>query len=206
MRATLNSAPSMRRARWRSPATCSTPRHARFRRSDNDWERAFVAALELMLQCKGRVVVSGIGKSGHVARKLAATLASTGTPAFFVHPAEAGHGDLGMITRGRRRRHAVEFRRDRRADAADAAPEASGRCVDRADRQRALLARAIGRRASGCGRRCRSVSARTRADGEHDGGAWRSAMRWRSRFSTRADSPSRISRARTRAARSDDGC
>ena len=59
---------------------------------------AFVAAIELMLQCRGRVVVSGIGKSGHVARKLAATLASTGTPAFFVHPAEAGHGDLGMIT------------------------------------------------------------------------------------------------------------
>lgn len=58
----------------------------------------FVAAVELMLQCGGRVVVSGIGKSGHVARKLAATLASTGTPAFFVHPAEAGHGDLGMIT------------------------------------------------------------------------------------------------------------
>ena len=58
----------------------------------------FVEALELMLRCRGRVVVSGIGKSGHVARKLAATLASTGTPAFFVHPAEAGHGDLGMIT------------------------------------------------------------------------------------------------------------
>jgi arabinose-5-phosphate isomerase len=58
----------------------------------------FVAAVELMLRCNGRVVVSGIGKSGHVARKLAATLASTGTPAFFVHPAEAGHGDLGMIT------------------------------------------------------------------------------------------------------------
>jgi len=52
----------------------------------------------VMLSCRGRVVVSGIGKSGHVARKLAATLASTGTPAFFVHPAEAGHGDLGMIT------------------------------------------------------------------------------------------------------------
>jgi arabinose-5-phosphate isomerase len=60
--------------------------------------KPFVAALELMLRCTGRVVVSGIGKSGHVARKLAATLASTGTPAFFVHPAEAGHGDLGMIT------------------------------------------------------------------------------------------------------------
>ena len=58
----------------------------------------FVAAVELMLRCRGRVVVSGIGKSGHIARKLAATLASTGTPAFFVHPAEAGHGDLGMIT------------------------------------------------------------------------------------------------------------
>ncbi len=58
----------------------------------------FVAACRLILNCKGRVVVSGIGKSGHVARKLAATLASTGTPAFFVHPAEASHGDLGMVT------------------------------------------------------------------------------------------------------------
>jgi arabinose-5-phosphate isomerase len=59
---------------------------------------AFVDAVTLLLRCNGRVVVSGIGKSGHVARKLAATLASTGTPAFFVHPAEASHGDLGMIT------------------------------------------------------------------------------------------------------------
>ena len=58
----------------------------------------FVAAVELILGSGGRVVVSGIGKSGHIARKLAATLASTGTPAFFVHPAEASHGDLGMIT------------------------------------------------------------------------------------------------------------
>ena len=58
----------------------------------------FVEAVELILNCRGRVVVSGIGKSGHVGRKLAATLASTGTPAFFVHPAEASHGDLGMIT------------------------------------------------------------------------------------------------------------
>ena len=54
----------------------------------------FVSAVQLILECRGRVVVSGIGKSGHVARKLAATLASTGTPAFFVHSAEAGHGDL----------------------------------------------------------------------------------------------------------------
>ncbi len=58
----------------------------------------FVAAVALVRGCRGRVVVSGIGKSGHIARKLAATLASTGTPAFFVHPAEANHGDLGMIT------------------------------------------------------------------------------------------------------------
>jgi len=59
----------------------------------------FVAAVQLLLNCQGRVVVSGIGKSGHIARKLAATLASTGTPAFFVHPAEASHGDLGMVMR-----------------------------------------------------------------------------------------------------------
>lgn len=55
-------------------------------------------AVALLLECKGRVVVSGIGKSGHIARKIAATLASTGTPAMFVHPAEAAHGDLGMVT------------------------------------------------------------------------------------------------------------
>ena len=59
----------------------------------------FSSAVELLLHCKGRVVVSGIGKSGHIARKIAATLASTGTPALFVHAAEAAHGDLGMITR-----------------------------------------------------------------------------------------------------------
>jgi arabinose-5-phosphate isomerase len=59
---------------------------------------AFAAAAELIRQAKGRVIVTGLGKSGHVARKIAATLASTGTPAFFVHAAEASHGDLGMIT------------------------------------------------------------------------------------------------------------
>ena len=59
---------------------------------------SFLSACVLMFQCQGRVVVTGIGKSGHIARKIAATLASTGTPAFFVHPAEASHGDLGMIT------------------------------------------------------------------------------------------------------------
>jgi arabinose-5-phosphate isomerase len=59
----------------------------------------FTAACRLCLGCQGRVVVTGMGKSGHIAGKIAATLASTGTPAFFMHPAEAGHGDLGMITR-----------------------------------------------------------------------------------------------------------
>ena len=63
-----------------------------------DGSHAFARAVELLLQCDGRVVVSGIGKSGHIGRKIAATLASTGTPAFFVHPAEAAHGDLGMVT------------------------------------------------------------------------------------------------------------
>ncbi len=58
----------------------------------------FVAACKLCLQTTGRIVVTGMGKSGHVSNKIAATLASTGTPAFFMHPAEAGHGDLGMIT------------------------------------------------------------------------------------------------------------
>lgn len=62
-------------------------------------DQRFLEAGGLILACRGRVVVSGVGKSGHVARKIASTLASTGTPAFFVHAAEAGHGDLGMITR-----------------------------------------------------------------------------------------------------------
>ncbi len=61
-------------------------------------DSSFVDAVKLLLNCPGRVVVSGIGKSGHIARKIAATFASTGTPAFFVHAAEAAHGDLGMVT------------------------------------------------------------------------------------------------------------
>jgi arabinose-5-phosphate isomerase len=62
-------------------------------------DQSFAQAVEIVRNCRGRVVVSGIGKSGHVARKIASTLASTGTPAFFVHPAEASHGDLGMVAR-----------------------------------------------------------------------------------------------------------
>jgi arabinose-5-phosphate isomerase len=63
-------------------------------------DQRFLAAVELVRQRKGRVVVSGMGKSGHVARKIASTLSSTGTPAYFVHPAEASHGDLGMVESG----------------------------------------------------------------------------------------------------------
>lgn len=62
-------------------------------------DATFLRAVQLLLDCRGRVVVCGVGKSGHIARKVAATLASTGTPALFVHAAEAAHGDLGMITR-----------------------------------------------------------------------------------------------------------
>ncbi len=62
-------------------------------------DETFERACDLLLHCEGRVVVTGMGKSGHIGSKVAATLASTGTPAFFVHPGEASHGDLGMITR-----------------------------------------------------------------------------------------------------------
>lgn len=67
-------------------------------RLSSDPDDRFAQAVGLLLQCTGRVVVSGMGKSGHIARKIAATMASTGTPALFVHPAEAAHGDLGMVT------------------------------------------------------------------------------------------------------------
>src|SRR5688500_14443194 len=62
-------------------------------------DESFVRACRLCLDCRGRVIVTGMGKSGHIGSKIAATLASTGTPSFFLHPAEASHGDLGMITR-----------------------------------------------------------------------------------------------------------
>ena len=61
---------------------------------------SFIAAVEAIRQARGRLIVTGMGKSGHIARKIAATLASTGTPAYFVHAADASHGDLGMITAG----------------------------------------------------------------------------------------------------------
>ena len=62
-------------------------------------DNKFVDACNIILNCQGRIVVTGMGKSGHIGNKIAATLASTGTPAFFVHPGEASHGDLGMISK-----------------------------------------------------------------------------------------------------------
>ncbi len=64
----------------------------------NFFGEEYMQAVELLLNCKGKVIVSGMGKSGHIANKMAATFASTGTPSFFIHPGEASHGDLGMIT------------------------------------------------------------------------------------------------------------
>jgi arabinose-5-phosphate isomerase len=63
-------------------------------------DERFTQACEIILQCKGRLVITGMGKSGHIGRKMAATFASTGTPSFFMHPGEAGHGDLGMLVKG----------------------------------------------------------------------------------------------------------
>ena len=77
---------------------CLDTEIAAIQRVKSNLNDSFVQAVQVLLAAKGRVVVTGIGKSGHVARKIAATLASTGTAAMFVHPAEASHGDLGMIT------------------------------------------------------------------------------------------------------------
>src|SRR5579864_9121284 len=65
----------------------------------SEGDRALIAAVAMIKAARGRVIVSGMGKSGHIGHKIASTLASTGTPAFFVHPAEASHGDLGVMTR-----------------------------------------------------------------------------------------------------------
>ncbi len=93
MKATSEHAVALARTALRIEADAIVALHARLATDDSVGR-----AVALLLECKGRVVVSGIGKSGHIARKIAATLASTGTPAMFVHPAEAAHGDLGMVT------------------------------------------------------------------------------------------------------------
>ena len=93
MQATTERAVALARTTLQIESDAIVALHARLATDDSVGR-----AVALLLECKGRVVVSGIGKSGHIARKIAATLSSTGTPAMFVHPAEAAHGDLGMVT------------------------------------------------------------------------------------------------------------
>ena len=160
----------------------------------------FAAACRLLLELPGRVVVTGMGKSGHVARKIAATLASTGTPAFFLHPAEAGHGDLGMITRGD-----VLLALSNSGETAEILtllPHVRRLAVPghRADRARRLDAGARGRRACSMSPSSRRPARTTSRPRPAPPRRWRWAMRWRWRCLRRAASPPRISRARIRAA------
>ena len=155
----------------------------------------FVAAMRAMLDCRGRVVVMGMGKSGHVGRKVAATLASTGTPAFFVHPGEASHGDLGMVTAGRCRARHLELRRERRdrrhrAGASSASARRWSTMTGRADSSLARHADIVLVERGRPG----GLPAQPRADGQHHGadGARRRAGR---RPARRA----RLSRGRLRA-------
>ena len=167
---------------------------------------AFVATVELILHCKGRVVVCGIGKSGHIGRKLAATLASTGTPAFFVHPTEASHGDLGMITPDD-----VVIMLSNSGETDELVTltphlKREGAKLVALTGNEHELAGAGGGPASGRGGRHRGVSAGSRADRQHDRGA-------RARRRARARAPRcarflrpRISPARIREARSAADC
>jgi len=93
-----HSHPSLNRAREVLAIEAQAINELSARLASAPQQTLFLHAVALLIACKGRVVVSGMGKSGHIARKIASTLASTGTPAFFVHPAEASHGDLGMVT------------------------------------------------------------------------------------------------------------
>ena len=122
--------------------------------------------------CRGRVIVTGMGKSGIICRKIAATLASTGTPAFFLHPAEAIHGDLGVDAGRRRRRRAVAQRRDRRRSCACSRPSgASARRIIAMTGHAGIDPRPVRRRRARLPRRRGGVPAEPGADGQHHGGA-----------------------------------
>ena len=134
-------------------------------------DETFAAAVQLVLSCKGRTVVSGMGKSGHVARKIASTLASTGTPAFFVHPAEASHGDLGMITA-----QDVLIALSNSGESAELLAivpfiKREGARLIAITGNRRLYVGARSGRPSGCWRRGGSVSARPGAHGKHHCGS-----------------------------------
>ena len=182
-----------------SPPRCarSMPKPAASRRSPQRCRpisrHAFADAVDLIRDAKGRVIVTGLGKSGHIGRKIAATLASTGTPAFFVHAAEASHGDLGMIT----------------ADDVILALSWSGeqpemKNLDHLCRalphrliamtaERGLDARHGRRRRADAAEGARGLPAQSGADHLVADAGWRSAMRWRSRCWKAAASPRWIS-------------
>ena len=131
-------------------------------------DHRFERVVEMLQTCRGRVIVTGMGKSGIICRKIAATLSSTGTPAFFLHPAEAVHGDLGVIQPDDVIDRGVAQRRDPRGPACAGDDQAARGAPGGADRTARLVARG-GRR---CGarhpRQRGSVSAQPRAHGEHD--------------------------------------
>ena len=129
----------------------------------------FAAACRLMLSCRGRVVVTGMGKSGHVAPKIAATLASAGTPAFFVHPGEASHGDLGMITAADMVVAPLQFGRDRRNSHHPSDHQAPRPPPRDPDRQRQFTPCERGGRAHRRQRRAGSLSPGPRPHREHHG-------------------------------------
>ena len=135
------------------------------------WTRPSPGPAGCACAARGRIVVTGMGKSGHVAHKIAATLASTGTPAFFLHPGRGQPWRSGHDHARRSAAGAVELGRDRRGADAAAAGQAPGGAADRAHRQSALDAGARGRRASGRGRAAGGLPAQPDADREHHRGA-----------------------------------
>ena len=134
-------------------------------------DERFERAVQLLRDCRGRVILTGMGKSGIICRKIAATLTSTGTPAFFLHPAEAIHGDLGVIQQRRCHPRAVVQRRDRRDPPAARDDSPPGREARGHHRHADLDARPGGRRGARLQRGRRGVSVEPRADGQHHGGA-----------------------------------
>ena len=167
---------------------------------------AFAEAVRLMLACRGRVVVMGMGKSGHVGRKIAATLSSTGTPALFVHPGEASHGDLGMVTPGD---VVLAISNSGESDELNAVLPLLRRLdvsivamTGRADSTLARHADCVLDSAVDAG----GLPAQPGADRRAPPRRWRSATRWPSRCSMRAASARRTSPARIPAARSAASC
>ena len=133
-------------------------------------DERFVRAVEMLFGCKGRVVVSGMGKSGLIGRKISATFSSTGTPSFFLHPAEALHGDLGMLARGDAMLAVSYGGETEEIVRLLPSAEAFGDGAGDADGENGFDAGAGQRR--GAGRECggRGVFAEPGADGEHDCG------------------------------------